>query len=78
MIFLFRTVTNIAKKSSADAERNANKENEASISGSGGGGAGEVEKERPETKEAHNVDNYDARQARKHTKKKDQVDAFQE
>ena len=74
-------VTNIAKKSSADARRNANKENEASTSGcagGGAGGAGEVEKERPETEEAHNADNYDARQARKHTKKKDQVDAFQE
>ena len=74
-------VTNIAKKSSADARRNANKENEASTSGcagGGAGGAGEVEKERPETEEAHNADSYDARQARKHTKKKDQVDAFQE
>ena len=71
-------VTNIAKKSSADAERNANKENEASTSGGAGGGAGEVEKERPETEEAHNADNYDARQARKCTKKKDQVDVFQE
>ena len=78
MIFLFRTVTNIAKKSSADAKRNTNKENEASTSGGAGGGAGEVEKERPETEEAHNADNYDARQARKCTKKKDQVDAFQE
>ena len=77
-MFLFRTVTNIAKKSSADAGRNANKENEASTSGCAGGGAGEVEKERLETEEAHNADNYDARQARKCTKKKDQVDAFQE
>ena len=78
MIFLFRTVTNIAKKSSADAGWNANKENEASTSGCAEGGAGEVEQERPEREEAHNADNYDARQARKHTKKKDQVDAFQE
>ena len=77
-MFFFRMVTNIAKKSSADAGRNANKENEASTSGCAGGGAGEVEKERPETEEAHNADNYDARQARKHMKKKDQVDAFQE
>ena len=71
-------VTNIAKKSSADAGWNANKENEASTSGCAEGGAGEVEQERPEREEAHNADNYDARQARKRTKKKDQVDAFQE
>ena len=77
-MFLFRTVTNIAKKSSADAGWNANKENVASTSGCAGGSAGEVEKEKLETEEAHNADNYGARQARKHTKKKDQVDAFQE
>ena len=77
-MFIFKTVTNIAKKSSADAGQNANKENEATTSGCAVGGAGEVEKERPETEEAHNADNYGARQARKHTKKKDQVDAFQE
>ena len=70
-------VTNIAKKSSADAGRNANKENDAGTSGGAGGGAGEGEQERLE-KEAHNADNYDARQVRKCTKKKDQVDAFQE
>ena len=81
MIFHCRTVTNVNKKSTSTASDGNNKENQPGTSGVGDGGAGAaaVEQEKDaETEEAHNAENYNARQARKRTKKKEQVDAFQE
>ena len=85
LIFHCRTVTNVKKKlTTITASDGNNKENQPSTSGVGDGGAGAgagaaVQQEKDaEAEEAHNADNYDARQARKRTKKKEQVDAFQE
>ena len=83
MFFHCRTVTNVNKKSTTStASDGNNKENQPGTSGVGDGGAdtAAVEQEKnAETEEAHNAKNYNARQARKHTKKKEeQVDAFQE
>ena len=82
MILHCRTVTNVNKKSSTStASDGNNKENQPGTSGVGDGGAGAaaVQQEKDaETEEPHNAENYDARQARKRTKKKEQVDAFQE
>ena len=65
------------QETSVDAPGNANKENEAGTSGVGSGGDGQQER-LAEAEEAYNADNYYARQVRKCTKKKEQVDAFQE
>ena len=78
MIFLYRTITNVTKKAPLDTAANAkNKENESGTSGAGPGGVGQEENP-GEPEEGHNAENYNARQARKCTKKKEQVDVFQE
>ena len=80
LMCLYRTATNMTKKTSTDTAANGNnKENQLGTSGDGTGGGGYGEEQNPsEAKEGHNVENYDARQARKCTKKKEQVDSFQE
>ena len=67
------------KSATSTASDGNNKENQPGTSGVGdaGTGAGAPEKD-AETEEAHNAENYDARQARKRSKKKEQVDSFQE
>ena len=82
MILHCRTVTNVNKKSSKNTASDVNnKENQPGTSGvgDGGAGAGDAQPEKDaETDEPHNAENYDARQARKRSKKKEQVDSFQE
>ena len=72
---------NVTKKAPTGITANQNnKENQLGTSGcgAGGGGGGEEHEILGEPYVGHNAENHDARQTRKNTKKKKQVDVFQE
>ena len=80
----YRSVTNVSKKTTpatATADLNGtnnNNNDENNRPGtSGGGGGGDEHPGEAET-EGYNAENYDSRQARKRSKKRDQSDSFQE
>ena len=82
-LFCCRTVTNHKRKatnaaSTAPAAGNNTNNNNENEPGTSGGPATDGDQDDP-PEEGHTVDNYDSRQARKrNTKKKEQLDLFQE